>query len=153
MVLHKQIMVALNHKNCNIKQWFHFLPNNLTTFLFFLSGRSSCANLLHSCFLWSLFCFLITHLGMLLLFCGSCHGDKQVPVVGHFKHSLQMLCQMQVVHTGRIRQGRAQRWDSVFGHCLQLDRRRIRLMLCVKFIIIHSGSIIQLKSCIFILLF
>lgn len=109
---------------------FLFLLINHPTF-YFSSGCSSCACLLYSCFLWSPYCFLITNLGMLAFFHGSCHGDRWVPSVGHFRHNLQMLCQMQVVHTGTIRQGRAQRWDAELGHCLQLDRRQVRHLLCL----------------------
>ena len=135
---------------------FFFAQTNHQPF-YFSSRHSCCVHLLHSDILRSPQCFLITRLGMLALFRGSCHGDRRVPLVGHFRHNLQMLCQMQVVHTGRIRQGRAQRWDADPGHCLQLDRRQIRMLLglikAVKELYFISVLVMKGLSSVYIFIF
>ncbi|KAF1389444.1 hypothetical protein PFLUV_G00073490 [Perca fluviatilis] len=78
--------------------------------------------------LWSPYCFMITNLGMLASLCDSCHGDKRIPLVDHFRHNLQMLCQMQVVHTGRIGQGQAHRCCAAQlpnSHCLTTSQQEV----------------------------
>lgn len=98
-----------------------------------------------SSLLWSPDRFLITCLGMLALFCGCCHGDRQVPLVGYFTHNFQMLCQMQVVHTLSFRQGRAQRWDPCladFHKCvLQLDKKQMLMPYMISWCIVSWAVI------------
>ncbi|TNN37278.1 Protein FAM214B [Liparis tanakae] len=65
---------------------------------------------------------------MLASFHGSCHGDKRISLGNNFRRNLQMLCQMQVVHMGRIGQGRAQRETMRHIH-VELSHKKAPLEL------------------------